>query len=387
MLKHLFDQSDESVLERWVENPYWQYFTGEEFFQHKPPFDPTDFVYFRKRMGQEGMEKILSLSVKLHPGSEQEGELLFDTTVQEKDITYPTDDKLAVKIIEYCRDYARCEGIKLRQSYVRVVKKHVRALHNGSHPKRRKNAARSRRKLKTIAGRLVRELRRKMDEHVIVHYEEILAMFEQVLAQQRNDKDKRYSLHEPDVWCIAKGKAHRKYEFGNKVSVACTAKSLVVMGVKSFEGTPYDGHTLEESLAQVERVREPLGGERPSDAVCDRGYRGKKKIGSTDVHIPSRSSKSHTAYQKRKLRERFRRRAAIEPIIGHLKADHRMGRNFLDFAIGNMVNALMAGAAFNFKKRLKQISSAFFRLLSSLYRLWTRIIFSKMAAQPLSQIT
>ncbi|VAW87381.1 Bll1957 protein [hydrothermal vent metagenome] len=368
LLKHLYNESDESVLRRWVENPYWQYFTGEEFFQHKHPFDPTDFVYFRKRVGELGMEKVLALSVKLHPGSEQERELLFDTTVQEKDITYPTDDKLAMRVIEYCWKYSVWEEISQRQSYVRVLKKQRLALHNGSHPRRRKKAAKARRKIKTIAGRLVRELQRKMNQEQLSHYGETLEMFTQVLAQKRTDKDKRYSLHEPAVSCIAKGKAHKKFEFGSKVSIACTALSKVIMGIKCFEGSPYDGHTLAPSLEQVDRVRADLGGTRPKIATCDRGYRGPKEIEGTQVKIPSRGSGDQTAYQKRKERERFRRRAGIEPIIGHLKADHRMGRNFLDGEIGNVVNALLAGAAFNFKKRLNMIRASILLLFKYLIR-------------------
>lgn len=359
LLKQLYNQSDESVLDRWVENPYWQFFTGETFFQHKPPFDPTDFVYFRKRVGEKGMEKVLSLTVRLHCGSEVEEEVLFDTTVQEKNITFPTDDKLAWKIIRHCWAYAESEGIPLRQSYRFKVKNLRLMMHNGSHPKRRKAAIRARKKLKNIAGRLVRDLQRKMDRQAIKYYGDSLELFLHVLNQKPQDKDKRYSLHEPDVWCIAKGKAHKKYEFGSKVSVARTALSGVIVGMKSFEGNPYDGDTLAPSLDQVERVRSDANGNRPARAVADRGYRGRKTIKDTQVLIPGRSKSNQSYYQKRKQRERFRRRAGIEPVISHLKYDYRMLRNFLSGAIGDSVNCLLAGAAFNLNKRLNEIKAAF----------------------------
>lgn len=374
LLKHLYDQSDESVLARWVENPYWQYFTGETHFQHKPPFNPTDFVHFRKRVGEKGMEKILSLTVRLHYGSATEPEIVIDTTVQEKNITYPTDDKLAWKIIRYCWSYADAEGITLRQSYRFVAKSLRLKLHNGHHPKRRKAADKARKKLKTIAGRLVRDLERKMDQHALSWYGESLDLFKHVLAQEVGDKDKRYSLHEPDVWCIAKGKAHKKYEFGCKVSVARTALSGVIVGMKSFKENPYDGDTLQDSLEQVERVRVDAFGDRPALAVADRGYRGRKQIGETQVLCPGRSKASDTQYQKRKQRERFRRRAGIEPIISHLKYDHRMWRNFLAGAHGDMVNCIMAGSAFNLKKRLNQIKTALHALFgwfrAALFNIW-----------------
>ncbi|MEM6349111.1 MAG: IS5 family transposase [Bacteroidota bacterium] len=364
LLKQMFNESDESVLRRWVENPYWQYFTGETYFQHKPPFDPTDFVYFRKRVSEKGMEKVLSLTVRLHCGSEVEEEVLVDTTVQEKNITYPTDTKLALKIIDYCWSYAEAEGIQLRQSYRFVLKDLRMKCFNAHHPRRRKAALKAQRKIKTIAGRLVRDVRRKMTPQALDSYGSSLALFVKVLNQKRGDKNKRYSLHEPAVWCIAKGKAHKKYEFGCKVSVVRGAYSGVITGMKSFTGNPYDGHTLAASLDQSQRIREDAGGNRPKRAVGDRGYRGASQVGSTAVFIPSRGSKDQSYYEKQKQRKRFRRRAGIEPVIGHLKSDHRMLRNYLAGELGDAVNCLLAGAAFNLKMRLNQLRASFGLILS-----------------------
>jgi IS5 family transposase len=350
LLKHLFNESDESVLDRWVENPYWQYFTGEQFFQHQPPFDSTDFPKFRHRIGEQGMEKVLALSVKLHPGAEKEVEVQIDPTVQEKAITFPTDTKLQKKIIEKCRAIAEQEGIQLRQSYKRTLKALLLAQRNGQHPKRRKKANAARRKIKTIAGRLVRELNRKLADPIKAYYQEQLALFQRVLHQKRHDKNKVYSLHAPEVCCIAKGKEHKLYDrvggrFGSKVAMVRGATSGVVMGMANFNTNLYDGHTLAPALSQSERVRTSVGGNRPKVAVVDRGCRGIKQIEGTQICIPSVPVKNASPYQKRKARERFRQRAGIEPTISHVKHEHRMIRNFLRGSVGDAINALVAASA------------------------------------------
>lgn len=355
LLKHLFNESDESVLDRWVENPYWQFFTGEQFFQHQAPFDSTDFPKFRRRIGEQGMEKVLALTVKLHPGTEKEPEVQIDPTVQEKAITFPTDTKLHKKIIEKCRAIAQQEGIRLRQSYRRTLKVLMLAQRNGQHPKRRKKAAAARRKIRTIAGRLVRELHRKLAAPIKHFYEEQLALFQRVLQQRRHDKGKIYSLHAPEVCCIAKGKEHKPYEFGSKVAMVRGAKSGVITGMANFNTNLYDGHTLEPALTQSERIRTSVGGSRPSVAVVDRGCKGRKQIKGTQICLPSVPVKNASPYQKRKARKRFRQRAGIEPTISHVKHDHRMIRNFLQGSVGDAINALLAASAFNLKKRYNQI--------------------------------
>ena len=355
LLKHLFNESDESVLDRWVENPYWQYFTGEQFFQHQAPFDSTDFPKFRRRIREEGMEKVLALTVKLYPEAEQEKEVQIDTTVQEKAITFPTDTKLYKKIIEKCRAIAQQEGIQLRQSYRRTLKMLMLAQRNGQHPKRRKKASAARRKIRTIAGRLVRELNRKLSVPIKHFYEEQLALFQRVLQQRRHDKNKIYSLHAPEVCCIAKGKEHKPYEFGSKVAMVRGANSGVITGMANFNTNLYDGHTLEPALTQSERIRTTVGGNRPKAAVVDRGCKGRKQIKDTRIYIPAAPAKNASPYQKRKARKRFRQRAGIEPTIGHVKHDHRMNRNFLQGSVGDAINALLAASAFNLKKRYNQI--------------------------------
>ena len=352
MLKHLYNQSDESVVARWVENPYWQFFTGETYMQHQPPFNPSDFVHFRKRVGEAGVERILLMTVKCHgEAAQQESEVIADTTVQEKNIAFPTDTRLHIKIIHKCWEIADKEGLDLRQRYNRTLQKLRRLAYNATHPKRRKNARKAQRKIKTIAGRLLREIDRKLSTDRQQNWADMIGLMRQVLAQKKKNKNKIYSLHAPEVACIAKGKAHKKYEFGAKVSLIVGSKSGVVLGAMSFEGNPYDGHTLAPGLEQVER----LHGHRPAHATVDRGYQGPRQIGGTQIHLPRRSKASDSDYARRKARKRFRRRAAIEPIIGHLKQDHRMRRNFLKGTEGDKINVLMAAAAFNLKKRLNQI--------------------------------
>ena len=352
LLKQMYNLGDETFVARWIENPYWQYFCGETFFQYDEPYDPSDFVHFRKRIGEEGAQKILKLSISLFDSSEvNEKEVLIDTTVQEKNITFPTDSKLHKKIIEGCIKIAELENIKLRQRYTRIVKQLMIDQRFREHPKRKKKANAAARKLKTIAGRLVRDVERKLDDMDRLNfYDERLWLYLLVLGQKRDDKNKIYSFHSPEVKCISKGKEHKKYEFGNKSSFAITKKSGIVVGAMAFEENIYDGHAIEPQLAQVE----DLLGRLPETALVDRGCKGRKSILGVNIKIPG-SGKGKTAYQKRKERERFRRRASIEPIIGHLKQDHRMLRNYLKGVEGDMINTLLAGAAFNMMKMLRKI--------------------------------
>lgn len=352
LLKQMYNLGDETFVARWIENPYWQYFCGETYFQYEGPYDPSDFVHFRKRIGEEGAQKILKLSINLFDSKEvHEKEILIDTTVQEKNITFPTDSKLHKKIIEGCLKIAEKENIKLRQRYTRIVKQLMIDQRFREHPKRKKKANAAARKLKTIAGRLVRDVERNLDElDRLSCYDEQLWLYLLVLGQKRDDKNKIYSFHAPEVKCISKGKEHKKYEFGNKSCFALTKKSGIVVGALAFAENIYDGHAIEPQLEQIE----DLTGKLPETALVDRGCKGRKSIMGVNIKIPG-SGKSKTAYQKRKERERFRRRASIEPIIGHIKQDHRLLRNYLKGTEGDMINTLLAGAAFNMMKMLRKI--------------------------------
>ncbi len=255
-------------------------------------------VHFGKRIGESGVEKIFKHSIDKHGKDSKDAHVSIDSTVQEKNITYPTDAKLHKKIIDKCVKQAKKSGIKLRRSYKRTSKQLIRDTYNGNHPKRRKKANATKRKLKTIAGRLVRELERKLPKGI---YSAELALYKKVLAQEKNSKNKIYSLHEPEVYCISKGKAHKKYEYGCKASVVLTQKTGIIVGAMIFTTNVYDGHTLENVLEQTKN----LTGRTPKTATVDKGYKGKQMVANTQINIPKPPLKKDSEYQKRKKKEIF----------------------------------------------------------------------------------
>jgi IS5 family transposase len=197
ILKQLHNLGDETVVEQWVQNPYFQYFSGEKEFQWKFPCDPSDLVHFRKRIGEDKINKILEVSIKIQDDKVHKDRVLIDTTVQEKNITYPTDVKMRVRVIEKCRQIATSEGIMLRQSYKRTVKE-LQLLQRFSRSNRqRKKADRAKKRLRTIANILLRELNTKLPIQRRELYQPILAKYERAVNQKLEDKDKIYSLHEP----------------------------------------------------------------------------------------------------------------------------------------------------------------------------------------------
>lgn len=351
ILKQLDNLGDETVVEKWIENPYYQYFCGMDVFQWNFPIDPSDLVYFRNRIGRAGAELILQSSVQIHGEEAEESEISVDTTVQSKAITFPTDAKLHKRIMEYCWAIADQEGIKLRQSYKRKIKNYLRSQYNSQHPKRRKAASKGLRKIRTITGRLVRDVVRKLPEDRLAKYGQLLAIFHKVMTQKRGDSDKVYAIHAPEVSCIAKGKAYPKYEFGAKAAIAQTKKGGIIVAAESFQGNPHDSYTLLPILLQYHRILDTL----PEAAILDRGFRGVKTIFGVKMIRPDKPKNNNTPYQKRKARKRFRRRAAIEPTIGHLKHRFRLDRNWLKGSKGDQFNLLMAAAAFNFKKWMNRM--------------------------------
>ena len=345
-LKNAYNESDESCVERFLENPYWQYFCGYEHFQHEFPLEPTTLVKWRKRIGEEGVEKLFyqTLATAQKLGMLRKSHLNkvnIDTTVQEKAIAFPTDTrlyyKMRVKLVKAAAEY----GIELRQSYRRLGKKALVMQGRYAHAKQMKRARKETKKLKNYLGRITRELRRKTGASVSPALDELLRLSERLLGQQRKDKNKLYSCHAPEVECIAKGKAHKRYEFGCKVSVAATSRDNWIVGIQAHHGNPYDGHTLTGVLSQVERMT----GSEVKEAYCDRGYRGHKHSGETVVHIAGTKRR-----MSRTLRKWLKRRCAIEPIIGHLKSDGRLGRNYLKGKVGDKINALLCGSGANIRK-------------------------------------
>lgn len=350
LLKRIYDLGDETVMGQWLQNPYFQYFCGEAEFQWEYPCDPSDLVHFRKRIGEDGAEKIFQLSVRTRKNEIKTKDVLIDTTAQEKNITYPTDAKLLLKVTQQCNKIAKRENIIQRQTYKRTMKKLLLKQRFAHNPKRKKEANVALRKLRAIAGRLVRELERTLDGHALKQYEEQLINFNRAIAQQKQDKNKIYSLHEPSTACIAKGKAHKKFKFGSKVSFAVVPGVNIIVGIKNFNGNPNDTTALQPALDNVEKI----SGIKFKNAIVDRGYRGKKEVNGTTIVTP-RPPNAKQPYSKATMRKKCRARAAVEPIIGHTKHDCRMARNYLKGTIGNHINANLAAAGFNFRGLLRKI--------------------------------
>lgn len=347
-LKYTFNESDESVVDRWVENPYWQYLCGFTHMQHEAPIDPSSMSRWRKRVGADRLEQLLTETIDLAVREKQLRQqdltrVTVDTTVQEKNISFPTDSKLLYTAIRKLGQAAKQRGIALRQSYIRVGKRAAVKVSRYAHAKQFRRMRRQLRRLRTWVGRLIRDLTRKagrIDEPLA----EVLSRAERIRRQQPQDSTKLYSWHEPEVQCISKGKAHKRYEFGQKVALATTNCSNWIVAAKLLENNPYDGHTLAMTLTAAESVT----GVGITDAYVDKGYRGHGCRGRARVHIAGASSKNIP----RSERKRRRRRGAIEPKIGHLKNDHRVRRCFLSRLEGDAINIVLAAAGANLRKLL-----------------------------------
>ena len=360
LLKQMYNLGDETVVVRYLENPYWQHFCGEIYFQYNLPFDPSDFVHFRHRIGAEGMEKIFKQSIDLFGADlirKEVREVRVDTTVQEKNITFPTDRKLYEKAIGHCKKIARSRGLKLKRTYTREIKKLGYQLRFSRSPKDFKRRMRLQGKLHRIALKIYSDVIHQLNPIADPELFQRLTVIYRLLTQQRDDKNKVYSIHEPDVLCIAKGKDHKPYEFGNKSSFAYTRTSGIIVGAIAFEENLYDGHTLEPQLKQVQK----LTGGKIRKAIVDRGYKIKDPIESIEVVMPQ-VNKKESYYRKKQREARCRSRAGVEGLISHLKYDHRMLRNYLKGAAGDKINTLLAAAAYNMMKwmRMKREEFLFF---------------------------
>ena len=356
-LKHAYNESDESIIERWVENPYWQYFCGYEYMQHEFPIHPTSMVKWRKRVGADRMEILLAETLSTAEREKyikpsQASKIIVDTTVQEKAIAYPTDARLYCKAIRRLAKLAKQRDINLRQSYVRVAKRTFFRQCRYARASQYKRAAKHTKKLKTYLGRLIRDIERKM----IDPDNELSTMLDRakrIHAQQRKDKAKLYSLDAPEVECIGKGKAHKKYEFGCKVSLSVTHKDNWITSIAALHGNPFDGHTLKKTVSRSENVSQV----KVKEVYVDQGFRGHDYSGDAQIYQQGSKLEQFTRAVKRKLK----RRGAIEPTIGHLKMDNRMGRNFLKGAEGDRINAVLAAAGYNMRKLIAAFLYALIR--------------------------
>ena len=352
LLKQLKNLSDESIVEYWKQNPYFQYFCGLNDYQASVPCHPTELVKFRNRIGKEGMGFIFKMSVELHGEAAQESQVIVDSTVQESNMTFPTDGKLAIKIIIHLLRVAKKEDIKLRRSFKKETKDLRILLRFFRHPRKIKKALGAMKRLREIAKIILRDIDRKFDNNLELQekYAESFYLYMRVLSQEKNTPNKIYSLHELDAYAINKGKDHKGYEFGTKASIVTTKDSCIIVGVSAHKTNIHDNKTLQEVLTNATDNRIVA----ITEAICDRGYRGTKEVTiaehTIEISIPGTILKRDTKAQKEIKKEKFRRRAAIEPIIGHMKSDYRMARNYLKGFEGDEINLLLAASAFNLRK-------------------------------------
>ena len=361
ILKHMHDLSDEDLCARWVENPYYQLFCGEEFFQHKLTFDCSSLTRWRQRTGEEKLVALIqeSLSVATRTGAAKPADfskVIVDTTVQPKAVAFPTDAKLMHRARERLVKLAKKTGVSLRQSYERIGKHALIAHQRYAQAKQFKRANRLLKTIRTYLGRITRDITRKIKddaelESVFAHP---LMLARRVREQRQHQRGKKvYSLHAPEVECIGKGKAHRPYEFGVKVSLATTLHrskgGQFIAHAKALPGNPYDGHTLATVIPEIETQI----GMNLARIVADRGYRGHNAP-------PDHKFKVYISGQRRRVTEtikrELRRRSAVEPVIGHSKAEHRMGRNYLAGTHGDAANAVLAAAGYNFRRLLEWLA-------------------------------
>jgi IS5 family transposase len=374
ILKHTFNLSDEDLVRRWVENPYFQYFCGEEHFRHKPPFDRSSMTRWRQRMGAERLDFLLqeSLAVALKTEAiapKDLSRIIVDTTVQEKAITFPTDAKLLHRMREKLVKLAKTHGLKLRQGYPRVGKRALIKHQRYRHAKQFKRAGRELRRLRTFLGRVVRDVDRQVRDDPWLNwiFRPALFLAGRVHRQRPGQRGRKvYSIHAPEVECIGKGKAHKPYEFGVKVSVATPVSAprggQFVLAAKALPGSPYDGHTLQIVIPHVEGI---IGNEIQR-IIGDKGYRGHGAPAPYDMRVYV--SEQRRGVTKQIARE-LKRRSAVEPVIGHMKAEHRMDRNYLRYATGDANNAVLAAVGYNFARLLawlRELLCALLRICMSL---------------------
>ncbi len=356
-LQHAYDCSDEAIVNTWIENPYVQYFTGETYFQTEAPMDSSSLTRWRKRIGEEGVETLLMVSIDAARKigmmkASSVDRIIVDTTVMPKAIAHPTDSRLLEKSRQHLVKLAQDNGIALRQNYNREAPRLAAQIGRYAHAKQYKRMKKSLRTLRTRVGRVHREVSRKMDQiptDIRPKAETLLNRVHRVLMQKPKDKNKLYALHAPEVECISKGKARTPYEFGVKVTVATTLKEGIVVGMRSMPGNPWDSHTLAETIEQVSILTDRT----PKIAIVDKGYQG--------VAVPK--TQILRSGQKRgvtkALQRMIKRRSAIEPTIGHMKTDGRLGRNPLKGAIGDALHAVLCGAGHNIRLLLKKLALFF----------------------------
>ena len=352
-LQHTFGCSDEDLVWTWVENPYWQHFCGETYFQHEPPIDPSSMTRWRQRIGEEGVEWLLTETIEAARRGKvvkvkSFEKIIIDTTVMEKAVAYPTDSRLLERGRQHLVKLAGALGIALRQNYNREAPRLAAQVGRYAHAKQFRRMKATLKALRTVVGRVWRDIDRKLDRQDEVQRTKaasILARVKRLLEQKPKDKNKLYSLHAPEVECISKGKARQPYEFGVKVTVATTHKEGLVVGMRSLPGNPYDGHTLPEAIEQVSI----LTAQKPKAVFVDKGYRGVSVDGVTIWRSGQKCGVTPS------IRKAIHRRSAVEPAIGHMKNEGKLRRNWLKGSLGDALNAVLCGAGHNLRMMLRAI--------------------------------
>ncbi len=366
-LRYLFDLSDESIVWSYIENPYYQYFCGEKVFQHTFPIDRSSMSRFRGRLKKKKLYKLLQETIKsgfatkvIKPKSVECA--VIDSTVQEKNIAYPTDARLYYKGLVLLKKLAKRLNIKLRQSYIRTGKKLLIKYSRYNHAKQFKRKAAALKQLKGRLGRVLRDILKKSEDKKIdldLDARVLLEQCQRLLNQKRNSKNKLYSFHEPETACIAKGKAHKRYEFGNKSTFITTAKECFILHAEAHEGNPYDGHTLIEALDKANETTKALTSKAIDWLFTDKGYKGHGYSGDTTVLIETSAN--------RKKHKKLKRRSSIETDFSHTKQDHRMGRNYLKGTQGNWINTILSACGYNLKKIYNKPRKVFLKMLSFIF--------------------
>ncbi|WP_407175043.1 IS5 family transposase [Bradyrhizobium sp. STM 3562] len=371
LLKHIYGLSDEGVCERWVYDPYFQHFTGFEFFQHEFPHERSGLSHWRKRLGSK-LELLLaeSLRVAHETGALRTRDLkrvTVDTTVQPKAITFPTDAKLVHAAIKGLNRLARAHGVRLRQSYLRIAKRAAMMAGRYAHAKQFKRHRRQLRSLRTWLGRLIRDIRRKIggQSELEAAFEQALLRAAQIRSQEQRQRGwKLYSFHAPEVECIGKGKASAPYEFGVKASIVTTNARApggqFVLHAQALPGNPYDGHTLGDVIEATEK----LTGCAIERGYVDKGYRGHKTENPRRVFISGQKRGVFGA-----IKRELKRRSAIEPVIGHMKTDGQLGRCYLKGREGDAANVILSAVGHNLRLVLAWLSLLLRLILNALMRL------------------
>jgi transposase, IS5 family len=357
-LKHAYNLSDDAVIERWAQDVYFQFFSGQEYFEARFPCDKAQLSRFRKGLGEAGVEELLKTTIEasVAMGAVKKADLervIVDTTVQEKAIAHPTDSRLLEVARAKIVRLAQRAGIKLKLTHEREASALRRRAGGYAHARQFKRLRRVLRRQRTLLGIVLREVRRKMAELSQPAQDKLnhwMALAERIRTQRPKDKNKLYALHAPEAECISKGKSRRPYEFGVKVSIAVTHKQGLIVGARTFPGNPYDGHTLAEQIEQTTHLLQDLN-VKPTTAIVDLGYRGVDHLVAAQV-IHRGRFKTMSAQQRKWLK----RRQAVEPVIGHLKADHRMDRCWLKGKEGDAVHTVLCAAGFNLRWLLRAIA-------------------------------